>query len=660
MKCRNKVIALMLCATLNIAVLSACGDTASTASPSGSAENADAAVTAPADTTSATPSTSDAAVLRTPVKVDLTGATAITLSGSSAQIDGSGAEESNGVITVTAGGTYTVSGNLDEGRIIVNAQGEDVTLALNGASITCSYGSPIYIYKSSSTTIHLMEGTENFLTDGEDYTFADSLSSATDEEPNACLYSKSDLIIQGAGVLTVEANYNNGITSKDTLEIYDTALTVTAVNHGINGKDSNTINSASISVTSGGDAIRSSNDTDSTLGWVSISNSTLTLTAEEDGIQAETWAALSSGSYTISSGGGSGATLAADASAKGIKAGAALTLSSGIYTLNCADDAIHSNGDVTVSGGVYTISTGDDGAHADGALTVSGGQWSILEAYEGLEGSNVDISGGEIAIISSDDGINAAGGADGSGFGGRGMENTFVPTGTGSSYAMTISGGSLYVIAGGDGLDSNGNITMAGGTVLVGSTGGGESALDYDGSFSLEGGVLMAACASSMAQAPTNPGQCTMSIQFGTTLPAGTYVQFAGEDREFVFCLIAPTNHLVFSTPELESGDVYSISYGGEYSGESTGSLCTGGTYSGGTFLTELTISDYLTTYGQVGMGGSKGGNMIGKEGQHGSFGRDGMEGQGGTRPEAPFGTEDETMPGDKRGNQNVQDATTP
>lgn len=644
MKKRNQAIALILCAAFQIAALSACGDTAGTESPSGGAESTATSVTAP----SAVPSASDTAVPRAAAEADLTGATAITLSGSSVQIDGSGAEASNGVVTITAGGTYAVSGTLDEGQIIVNASGKDVTLVLNGASITCSYGSPIYIYKSSSTTIHLTEGTENALTDGNSYTFADSLSSAADEEPNACLYSKSDLIIQGAGSLTVDANYKNGITSKDTLEIYDAILSVTAVNHGINGKDSNTIDSASISVTCGGDAIRSSNDSDSALGWVSISNSTLALTAGEDGIQAETWAALSNGSYTITSGGGSGVAPRDDVSAKGIKAGTALTLASGVYVLDCSDDALHANGDVTISGGVYTISTGDDAAHADETLTISGGQMNVLKSYEGLEGSNVDISGGSIVLVSSDDGVNAAGGVDGSGFGGRGMGNMFDPAG--SSYSLTISDGFLSVTAGGDGLDSNGSITMTGGTVLVGSSGNGDGALDYDAGFSLEGGVLLAASSGNMAQAPTDPGQYTMSVQFGLNLPTGTYVQFAGEDQEFVFRLNAQANHIVFSSSELKSGDVYSVSYGGEYSGESAGGLCTGGTYSGGTLLTELTLSDYLTTYGQVGMGGSKGGNMIGGAGQHGSFGRGGMENPGEMPPEIPTGAGNEIMPGGKRG----------
>ncbi len=637
MKDGMKGMALLLCAVFSFAALSACGNPGN---PGVATSDGAGAVEAPEAVVSA----SDPAHPRTPAEVDLTDATHITLAGTSAQVDGNGAEASAGVITITSGGTFVLSGSLDDGRVIVHAGGEDVMLVLDGASIACSYGSPLYIYQCSSATVHLMEGTENTLADGENYTFADSLSSAAEEEPNACLYSKSDLLLQGSGALNVVANYQNGITSKDTLEIYDAVLTVTAVNHGINGKDSNTIDSATISVTCGGDAIRSSNDSDSNLGWIRISNSTLALTSGEDGIQAETELTLASSSCSITAGGGSAVRPEEDGSAKGIKAGTLLSLSGGVYTLDCSDDALHANGDLTISGGSFTISTGDDAVHADGTLTVSGGQLWVLKAYEGLEGTCVNITGGEIDVVCSDDGVNAAGGVDASGFGGR-QEGAAFPAAD-SVCAITISGGTLSVTAGGDGLDSNGSIRMTGGTVLVSSTGNADSALDYDGSFLLEGGVLLAACAGNMAQAPTDPEQYTVSVQFDTTLPAGTYIQLAAEEAEFVFCLSEPANHIVFSAPELRAGAACSISYGGTYSGGSEGLLCTGGVYSGGTVLTELTLSDYLTTYGQVGMGGSRGGNIFGAAGQPGSFGRNGFANPEEEAP--PAGNQEE--PGGKRG----------
>ena len=150
MKKINKALALILCAALCIALLGACGradSENSAASPSAGSGSAESGSTESA--VSAAPSTPSAsATLRTPADIDLTEAVVITLSGSSVQIDGSGAEESGGVITITDGGIYAVSGTLDDGRIIVNAPGAKVTIALNGASINCSYGSPIYIYIS--------------------------------------------------------------------------------------------------------------------------------------------------------------------------------------------------------------------------------------------------------------------------------------------------------------------------------------------------------------------------------------------------------------------------------------------------------------------------------------------------------------------------------
>lgn len=389
------------------------------------------------------------------------------------------------------------------------------------------------------------------------------------------------------------------------MQIYDGVLSVQAVNNGINGKDSNTIDSASITVTCGGDAIRSTNDTDGTLGWVSISNSLLDLTAGEDGVQAETALTISEGSCTAVSGGGSGVQPSDSISAKGLKAGTTLTLNGGTFTLDCSDDAVHSNGDVTVSGGIYTISTGDDALHADEALTVSAGEINILTSYEGLEGTSVSVSGGTIYIVSSDDGVNAAGGADGSGFGGFGQGTPF---GGNSDALIHISGGYLVVQAGGDGLDSNGNAIMSGGTVIVSSTGQGDGALDYDGSFTLSGGILLAADSGAMSQSPSEASQYTLSLGFDSVLPAGTFISLEREEQSLVFALPSNASHVVISSPELEGGAVYTLSYGGEYSGQTADGLCSGGTCSGGTEAAELTLSDYITTYGRADMGGRPGG----------------------------------------------------
>lgn len=144
MKYPMKWTAQILCAAMLLGVLSACG---------GTAQSGDAPQL-PAESLSSVSA-------REPAVLDLTGATTITLSGSGASVEGKGAAAEGGVVTITAAGVYAVSGSLEDGRIIVNAPKEDVTVALNGADITCSYGSPLYIYKAGTAVVHLMAGTEN-------------------------------------------------------------------------------------------------------------------------------------------------------------------------------------------------------------------------------------------------------------------------------------------------------------------------------------------------------------------------------------------------------------------------------------------------------------------------------------------------------------------
>lgn len=143
MKQKPYLAARLLCAAALL--LSACGTGSQPAASGGSASP----LSAETET-----------VPRTPAVLDLSEATAITLSGTEAQVEGPGASAEGGVVTITAGGVYAVSGALEEGRIIVNAPKAEVTVALNGADITCSYGSPLYIYKAGTAAVHLVEGTD--------------------------------------------------------------------------------------------------------------------------------------------------------------------------------------------------------------------------------------------------------------------------------------------------------------------------------------------------------------------------------------------------------------------------------------------------------------------------------------------------------------------
>lgn len=567
---------------------------------------------------------SAAAVAEMVTSLSTSDATEIMLNDTTVEINGSGAAAAGSVVTIRTGGTYVVRGTLSDGQIIVDAEKQDVVLYFDNASITCSYRSPLFVYKSSQTTLYLADDTANILTDGTSYTYNDNYSSEGDEEPNACLYSKSDLLIVGDGSLTVNANSNNGITSKDTLSIVGADITVNAANHGINGKDFLLIADADIVVNSGGDALRSTNDVE--LGYISIAGSNLSLTAGEDGIQAESNLTIKgNSSYAIQSGGGSSVTPDSEISAKGLKATVNLVVTGGIYALDCSDDAVHANGNITIAGGDFAIATGDDGMHADYTLTVLAGRINITRSYEGLEGAQVEIGGGTVFLTASDDGINAAGGVDGAGTGdffGGGMEAA------NDEYYIDVTGGYVVIYADGDGLDSNGNIFMTAGTVLVyGPTNDGNGALDYAGNFYMEGGIFLAAGAAGMAQSPNNSTQNAVSVTFDQTLSTGQYIRLQSDDGAVDVVIEAQKNmqNLVYSAPELATGLTLTVSYGGSYSGGTiTDGIASGGEYSGGTVLTTLVLSEELTTYGRVGIGGSMGGQMAGTPGMQGPFGGEG------------------------------------
>ncbi len=200
--------------------------------------------------------------------------------------------------------------------------------------------------------------------------------------------------------------------------------------------------------------------------------------------------------YSASASGGMGGSGGMDAgntdkssySAKGIKAANAIHISAGTISVKAYDDAIHANrdstlengktptGSVTISGGTLTLYSNDDGIHADGALTVTGGDVSVTGSYEGLEGTTVTLDGGNVSVVSSDDGVNAT---------------------AASGQAIIINSGTLYIYAGGDGLDSNSRtsyqgIVFNGGNTVVISTSSGNSAIDTEQGYAYNGGYVLA------------------------------------------------------------------------------------------------------------------------------------------------------------------------
>ena len=389
-------------------------------------------------------------------ELDSSGTTYIVLNGDSITTNGGGATVDGTTVTITAARTYSISGTLNDGQVVVDSDDEeDVTLLLNGVDITCSDSAPIYVVSAANAVIALADGTNNYITDGYSYTY----DTTDTDEPDAAIFSHDDLKITGSGSLTVEANYNNGIASKDDLDILGGNITVTAVNHGIKGRDSVVVEAGTVTVDAGGDGIQSNNDEDAEKGYVTIEGGTLDITAASDGIQAETTVLVNGGTIDISAGGGS--TSGYTDTGKGIKATAGITIVSGTIDVDSADDATHSEGIVTINGGSMTLDTADDAIHSESAVAISGGTINITSCYEGIDSPTITIDPtatvdeATINIVSSGDGISAV-------------------SLDGSSSTVSILGGDLNITAGEDGIQAEAQVLITGGNITV-TTGGGST-----------------------------------------------------------------------------------------------------------------------------------------------------------------------------------------
>ncbi len=552
--------------------------------------------------------------------------TFIILNDDATAINGDGASYADGRLTVSKSGVYAVKGTLTDGQIYVDTNDDSgkVKLYLEGVEIYCADSAPLYVAQSpKETQIILAKSSENKLTDSADRSMTDA--QAEDKTfATAALYSMDDLQIEGEGALTIAANFNKGIFSRDALQIKGGVLTVTAADDAIRGKDSVEISGGTLNLQSGGDGIRTTNDDK---GDISVSGGDLTIVSAQDCIQAAGNLSVSGGVFRLQSGGGCqddiqtqesgggffggfgfGKDNSTDAqddsvSAKGIKADGSIAISGGTFTLDCLDDALHADKSLAVSGGDFTIRTNDDGVHADESVAIAGGSVTIEASYEGVEGNAISISGGTFDITAQDDGMNAAAPGDQSDtafFRGApdglqpptdengspqsppdGAQNGFsfrrqgggAPGGieqADDSCVIAISGGTMCIHASGDGIDSNGNITMSSGSVLVfGPTNNGNGALDYTGSCIVTGGTLCAAGSAGMAQGVSD-GSVASIVCTGSFFAGDTLTVADGDSEVFAVQLEKQAAHLVLASGSLQSKKAYTLYVNGETRGSVT------------------------------------------------------------------------------------------
>lgn len=569
-------------------------------------------------------------------------ATRIALLDGGTTVTGNGATVSGNTVTITAAGTYFISGTLSEGQIKVEANEADkVQLVLSGATVTSANSAALHVAKADKVFLTLADGSENTLATSGAYAATD------DSAIDGAVFSRSDLTVNGGGSLAVSSAEGNGIVCKDDVVLASGTATVTAAKHAIQANDSVRIAGGSYTLRAGTDGIHAKNDENSKLGYIYVAGGSLDITAESDGFDAN-------------------------------------------YVLR-------------VDGGTITVSAGDDGLHAESDLTINGGDITVTKSNEGLEGARVTIAGGTQDVAASNDGVNASGDPDdsdsssdtdddssknnapgsdrpgtaGSGQmtggqeppaqdqGGRGDSTPpqgrqggqgdstppqggkgGMAAGADESAYLLITGGTLTVKADGDGLDSNSALEVSGGEVYVsGPTSDGDSAIDYgDGSkATITGGTVVALGSTGMAKGFGN-SSTQGSMLISASGNAGDTVTLSDSSGKVLCSYVAQKSFacVLVSAPGVEQGKSYTLKVGSN---------------SIDVTLDGITYSNVSGSIGRP-AGPSAGGSPTGDNGPSGGGGS-----TSGGGPTAPTGTTN--PPGGSQGNKggNVKDGpggTTP
>ena len=408
-----------------------------------------------------------------------------------------GITQSGSVYTITKAGEYTVTGLLSEGQLIVDAGDEDeITIVLNGTSITCSSDSPIYVKNASEVKIKSEENTFNEVIDKR----AEATDDSSDNAGNAAIYATCDLKLVGKGALVVTANYNNGIQSKDDLSIKNVIVKVTAVNNAIKGNDTVDIESGNIiAISAKCDGIKTSNSSLSNKGnqkgIVTITGGNIDVYAACDGIDAAYGVDISGdGNLNIytdtyseyseevtSSGSSSGTSSSRDSSAN--KTASANTVSyveasdtianapggnmgggtppdmnsGSAPDMNDGNAPDMSNGNAPgMNGSSGGNKTGGDRPGMPGDFNESGNSSGQSYSTKGIKAeSEINISGFTINISSTDDGIHAN------------SDSGVLETGEDGKGTIVINGGSITISSGDDGMHADKQLDVNDGYINV-------------------------------------------------------------------------------------------------------------------------------------------------------------------------------------------------
>ena len=454
-------------------------------------------------------------------------------------------------IDIKNAGKYVVSGTLSDGSIVVDAyDSSKVFIRLAGVSVYCSNDAAFRVNQADKVFLTLAEGTDNTFESGSEYS-----ESAISDNTGGTFFSHDDLTVNGNGSLTITAAYKHGIDCNDKLVIAGGNITINAPQDGIHANDG-----------------------------VNIINATLTINAADDGINGGESVLVAGGTINILG------------CYEGIEA-VTVEIRDGELSIECTDDGINANGGSGGFGGM----PGGMGGNFRGGMQSNPNTDFEPGAEPPEDFKQKWLGQGEFPQPPEDGGAqsqpdvkmpstNTAGESEsGSDNENENAEETWIHISGGNITILNSSGRDS------DGLDSNGDIIITGGNILISLTGsGGNNAIDYGsesgGVCEISGGSVIACASSSMAEGfSQTSAQGSILYMFDEEVQSGTPVTVSDSDGNIILSWEVPCSYsaVTISHPSMTVGNDYTIAVG-----ESSETI---------------TLDSISTTYGEAAQGGMGG-----------------------------------------------------
>lgn len=506
-------------------------------------------------------------------------------------------EVNGGIITVsgaTKDGIHANDGFLiTDGTVYVTSSGDGIdgdegNIEITGGSITTTNNSDDVKGISCDSTLIISGGIVNITVSGDQSKGMKSDQAMTLNGGYITIFNSGDAVLEASGS-GYDPSYCTAIKSDVDININGSDITIVSTGKAGKGISSD----ANIMMISGSVGITSSGN-----GATYINSSGVLDAYVATCLSADGDINITGGTITTSSSGSAGKGFSSDGS---LLIGS--TTSSPVFHITTTGTRIHISGSgnnavyaeakavksddaVIINNGDITIGSADDGIKSEISIEINEATLTITNSVEGLEAPIITINSGNIHVKSSDDCINAT-----HGDGGEQDDGSL----------LNVAGGYLMVnTTGGDGLDSNGDVMVTGGTIIVhGPPSSPEVGIDYNGTFNMNGGFMVASGTNSnMTQAPSNSStQYCLKVMSNQSMSSSTlfHLQDASASSLVTFQPMRNYYSIIFSSSQLQNGSTYSVYTGGTCSGTNTDGLYTGGTYSGGTFKKSFTISSKVT-----------------------------------------------------------------